>query len=83
MNPDDLNPDSYRSPTVSFTWKPNEQSHPGQADWFSAMAEKLGNVNKHQAQLECELAYLDLVDVLIDEMTSFPEVDALLANIQK
>ena len=75
MNPNDLNP--------RFTWKPQEHSHPGQSDWFSALAEKLGNVNQHQAQLEFELAYLDIVDVLIEDMTSFPDVDALLANIQK
>ena len=68
--------------SANWNWKPNDQSHPGAADWFRVMAEQLKDVNQHQAQLECELAYLDLVDFLIEDMTSFPDVDALLANIR-
>jgi hypothetical protein len=66
-----------------FTWKPDDQGqHPYTYNWFNIMADNLVNVNKHQAELEIELSYMDLVDYLVEQMPAYPDVDQIIEQIR-
>lgn len=64
----------------SWTWKPGDQQHPYTYSWFNILNENIEEVNQRQQELEWELAYLDLLDALVDQMTSFPEIEELLKD---
>jgi|AntDeeMinimDraft_6_1070357.scaffolds.fasta_scaffold11030_3 hypothetical protein len=79
MNDDDK--DIPNNLHVNFNWKPSEEQHPYTFSWFNIMAEEMNEANKHQNDLECELAYLDLVDALIDQMASYPDAEEIIKLI--
>ena len=67
----------------SFNWKPDGQNqHPYTYSWFNIMADNINDVNKHQAELEIELAYLDLVDYLVEQMPAYPDAEEMIQKIR-
>lgn len=79
MEPDDKNDFKY-----TFTWKVDDQGHhPYTYNWFNVMSDKINETNRHQNELEWELAEMDLIDYLVENMTAFPDAEEIVQKIQE
>jgi len=67
----------------SWTWKPGEEQHPYTFSWFNVVGEQLNNVNKHQTELECELAQMDLIDWVMESMETYPDAEEIIQKVRE
>ena len=59
-----------------------EGQHPYTYTWFSKALDELNDVNKHQTELEFELAQIDMLDYMVEQMESFPDADEIIEKVR-
>lgn len=67
--------------SASWNEGPDGQ-HPYTYNWFNKVISDLNNVNRHQAEIECELVQLDILDYMVDEMASYPDAEAIIEKVR-
>jgi len=66
------------------TWDVTDNhSNPFTYNWFTEATQHVNNTAKHQSELEWELAQMDLIDYLVEQMEAYPDAEEMIQKVRK
>jgi len=67
----------------SWNWRSNDfNHHPYTYTWARVIQDQWQNGNRAQQDLEWELAQIELMDYVVEQMTSYPEAEAIIERVK-
>lgn len=77
------NDKDYTGFTHTFTWDANPQHmHPYTYSLTDYLCNSIDTVGSSQIEVEWSESYLNFIDYLVDEMTSYPDAEKIIANMR-